>query len=157
MSKKVSTLIIFLIFGVIIGSGVYTFINARGFSYLSSDSEACNNCHVMNEVYADYNKSAHKAFAQCGDCHLPHSFLRKWIGKAQSGLGHMMAFTFDKNLPTHFEASNNTKKWVQENCIRCHQNYVGNILDSTLRDYHDRDTKVSCVSCHQDVGHRRDF
>lgn len=155
-NKTLLFIILALVIGIIIGSGVYTFINANGFSYLSSDSAACNNCHVMNEVYDDYNKSSHKSVAQCGDCHLPHSFVRKWIGKAQSGIGHMIAFSFDKNLPSHFEANKNTKKWVQENCINCHQDYISNVVNPTLKADHNN-ASLSCVSCHKDVGHKRDF
>lgn len=153
--KAILVAILSVVIGIIIGSGIYTFINANGFSYLSSDSAACNNCHVMNEVFDDWNKSPHKNIAQCGNCHLPHSFVQKWLGKAQSGIGHMMAFTFDKNLPSHFEASKNTKKWVQDNCVRCHQNYVDQVVNPTLRSSHDG--SMSCVSCHKDVGHKRDF
>ncbi|STP12770.1 cytochrome c-type protein [Helicobacter mustelae] len=157
MGKKSILMTLFIIIvGVIVGSGVFTFYNANGFSYLSNDSSACNNCHVMNEVYDDYNKSPHKSVAQCVDCHLPHGFVKKWAAKAQSGVGHMMAFTFDKNLPTHFEANEKTKQWVQENCVRCHEDYVKNVVDPTLRASH-QDKSLRCVSCHKDVGHKRDY
>lgn len=156
--KTLSLLGVIALFMVItvVGGGIFTFYNAKGFSYLSSDSSACNNCHVMNEVYADWSKSSHKEIATCSDCHLPHEFIQKWIQKAQSGVSHAYAFTFDKNLPAHFSANNKTKKIVQENCVRCHLPYVQNVVNPTLTPKH-HDTSLRCVSCHQGVGHLRGF
>lgn len=64
----------------------------------------------MNEVYNEYMQGPHsKKFkseprATCVDCHLPHEFFAKWITKAQSGLGHVYAFTFKLDeLPTNFK------------------------------------------------------
>ena len=39
---------------LIVVIGLYTFYNAKGMSYFSNDSEACNNCHIMNDVYNDW-------------------------------------------------------------------------------------------------------
>lgn len=35
--------------GLVLGLGFYTFVYAKGYSYLSDRSEACTNCHVMQE------------------------------------------------------------------------------------------------------------
>ena len=90
-----STFMWFLVVLVIIIAGAgYTFYNAKGMSYFSDDSAACNNCHVMNDVYASWRKSPHsreingKPIASCNDCHLPNEFVNKWIAKAQSGVSH---------------------------------------------------------------------
>ncbi|WP_257874289.1 cytochrome c nitrite reductase small subunit [Helicobacter sp. 13S00482-2] len=141
---------------VVAGGAVFTFYNAEGFSYFSNNSQACNNCHVMNEVYADWNKSSHKRVATCGDCHLPHKFISKWIAKAQSGVGHAYAFTFVKDLPTHFSATKKTEEIVQQNCINCHLPYVQNVVNPTLQNAH-QDKSLKCVSCHKGVGHSRGF
>ncbi|GAD19740.1 cytochrome c nitrite reductase small subunit [Helicobacter fennelliae] len=157
MNKKMSIGIVIAIFivGFIVGNIAYNLYNAKVLSYLTSDSAACNNCHVMNEVFNDHSKSPHKDVV-CIDCHLPHSFIAKWIGKAQSGLGHAYYFTFDKNLPTHFSANQHTKKWVQDNCIRCHGDYATNAINPTTNKNHSQNA-LNCVSCHQNVGHLRDF
>lgn len=153
MSKfSIGAIIVFLL-GLIIGSAIYNLYNAKIFSYFSSDSSSCNNCHVMNEVFDDYSKSSHKAIT-CSDCHLPHSFVSKCIAKAQAGLGHAYHFTFDKNLPSNFSANDNTKKWVQNNCIRCHNDYAKNAINPTLDS---NSEALNCVSCHKNVGHSRDF
>ena len=49
--------IIFLLLAVPLGSGLYTFYYAHGFSYLSDAPEACANCHVMREVYDGFAKT----------------------------------------------------------------------------------------------------
>ena len=37
--------------GAVVGLGLYTFVYARGASYLGNDPAACVNCHVMTEQY----------------------------------------------------------------------------------------------------------
>lgn len=151
-------ILLFIFFAV----GFYTFYNAKGFSYFSNASESCNNCHIMNEVYNDYLASPHSKkiaghpIASCGDCHLPHNFVDKWIDKAESGLGHAYAFTFKlDNLPTNLSATEKSKKIVQENCIRCHSDYAAVAINATTKPH--ADSSLSCVTCHSNVGHKRGF
>ncbi|EAH7187140.1 cytochrome c nitrite reductase small subunit [Campylobacter lari] len=160
-NSKLFAVFLFLLV-ILAGVGMYTFHNAKGTSYFSDASESCNNCHIMNEVYNDYLKASHskevdgKPRATCNDCHLPHSFFEKWIAKAQSGLGHAYAFTFKLNsLPTHLSANAKSKEIVQNNCIECHKEIASNTINPTL-DPH-KDNSLSCVSCHQGVGHKRGF
>ena len=142
--------------------GLYTFYNAKGMSYFSDDSVACNNCHIMNEVYTDYTKSSHskkingKALASCNDCHLPHGFVNKWIAKAQSGIGHAYAFTFKLDeLPSNLSANEKSKNIVQANCVSCHREMVSNVINPTTNPHND--STLKCVSCHEGVGHKRGF
>lgn len=148
---------------VILILACYTFYNAKGMSYLSNDSEACNNCHIMNEVYSDYLSAPHsqkiagQPRAACNDCHLPHGFVSKWIAKAKSGVGHAYAFTFElESLPTNLSANEASKQMVQDNCVRCHIEYVQNAVNPTTIPGHDS-SALSCVSCHEGVGHKRGF
>jgi cytochrome c nitrite reductase small subunit len=46
-----SLLIAGVVFGLLAGLGLYTFVYAQGGSYLTNDPAACVNCHVMNEQY----------------------------------------------------------------------------------------------------------
>jgi cytochrome c nitrite reductase small subunit len=41
-----------LAIGVAIGIGAYTFVYAKGASYLTNDPAACANCHIMEEHYS---------------------------------------------------------------------------------------------------------
>ena len=40
-------LIAAVVIGIAIGLGSYTFVYARGYSYLTNDPAACANCHIM--------------------------------------------------------------------------------------------------------------
>ncbi|MBE2216221.1 MAG: NapC/NirT family cytochrome c, partial [Opitutaceae bacterium] len=55
--------------GAALGICGYTFIYAKGYSYLVNDPAACANCHVMEEQYSGWMKSSHRAVATCNDCH----------------------------------------------------------------------------------------
>ncbi|WP_238386818.1 MULTISPECIES: cytochrome c nitrite reductase small subunit [unclassified Campylobacter] len=160
-SSSIFSIFLVLLF-VLFALGFYTFYNAKGISYFSNASEACNNCHIMNDVYADYLKAPHskkiagEPRASCNDCHLPHSFVDKWIAKAESGVGHAYAFTFKLNdLPTNLSANEKSKAMVQDNCVRCHADYVGVVINATTNPH--KDNTLKCVSCHAGVGHKRGF
>ena len=80
-------------FGIPAGVGAFTFVYAKGFSYLSTDPRACVNCHVMNPQYDAWLKSGHRHTATCVECHLPHGGIAKWAAKAEHGFRHSAAFT----------------------------------------------------------------
>ncbi|RDU67588.1 cytochrome c nitrite reductase small subunit [Helicobacter didelphidarum] len=139
---------------------IYTFYNAKGISYFSDASEACNNCHVMNEVYDDYLKGPHaqkvkgEPRATCNDCHLPHNFISKWIAKAESGVGHAYAFTFKLNdLPPNLNATQKSKEMIQNNCMSCHTDMASHAINATMKK--GANEPLRCVSCHVGVGHKQ--
>ena len=57
--------------GMALGVGMYTFVYARGYSYMTDNAEACVNCHIMQEQFSGWLKSSHRAVAVCNDCHTP--------------------------------------------------------------------------------------
>lgn len=82
--RRSSTLILVLaiLLGVVIGLGAYTFIYAKGYSYLTNNPAACANCHVMQAEYVAWQKSSHHSVATCNDCHTPHNLIGKYAVKA---------------------------------------------------------------------------
>ena len=80
--------------GLALGVGAYTFVYAKGASYLTNDPRACVNCHVMQEQYDGWIKSSHRSVATCNDCHAPHNLVGKYSTKAQNGFWHSFYFTF---------------------------------------------------------------
>src|SRR5688572_4651675 len=68
--------------GAAIGLAMFTFVYARGASYLGNDPATCANCHVMREHYQAWRKSSHHTVAVCNDCHAPPSGLAKYWVKA---------------------------------------------------------------------------
>ena len=57
--------------GLAVGIGGYTFVYARGASYLTNDPAACANCHIMREQYDGWTAGSHRAAAACNYCHTP--------------------------------------------------------------------------------------
>ncbi|RYE57570.1 MAG: hypothetical protein EOP20_07245, partial [Hyphomicrobiales bacterium] len=60
--------------GAAVGLGGYTFVYAKGASYLGNDPNACANCHVMQDHLDGWYKSSHRSVATCNDCHTPAGF-----------------------------------------------------------------------------------
>ncbi len=148
LGLRPSVLILSLMIGALAGVGGFTFNYAEGLSYFSTDPRACNNCHVMNDVYDSWQKSGHHAFAKCIDCHLPHDFIPKYIAKAENGYHHSKGFTFmDFHQPIMIKPKN--AAILQEACLRCHGDFVHEIVvgSTTAKD------AVKCVHCHSNVGH----
>ena len=134
--------------GIVIGLGTFTFGYAEGLSYFSTDPRACNNCHVMNDHYASWQKAGHHQAARCIDCHLPHDVIPKYLAKADNGFRHSKAFTFmDFHDPIQIHPRN--AGILQANCLGCHGDFVHAVIagSTTAED------AVSCVHCHRGVGH----
>ena len=132
--------------GVLIGLGSYTFVYARGYSYLSDNPEACVNCHIMREQFNGWTKSSHKAFATCNSCHVPHDLVGKYMTKAENGFWHSWYFTF-QNFHEPIQMREKSRVIVQENCLGCHGQFVSSITN------HDGADEVNCIQCHSGVGH----
>ena len=133
--------------GIAVGVGGYTFLYARGYSYLTNDPSACANCHVMNAQYAGWQASSHNAVATCNDCHTPHSSLAaKYYVKAENGFRHSLAFTTGRfHEPIAITPAD--RRVAEEACRYCHEPMVGAI------DAHGRGEPLACTRCHPDVGH----
>jgi cytochrome c nitrite reductase small subunit len=143
-----------LVVGLSLGLGLFTFDYAEGLSYFSTDPAACANCHIMNEQYDSWQKASHHTSAKCVDCHLPHSFLPKYLAKAENGYYHSKGFTFqDFHEPIMIKPKN--AHILQANCIGCHGDMVHELVASATSESSDPDNEdaVRCVHCHASVGH----
>ena len=60
MSTQRWALIVAVLIGTLVGVGGFTFVYARGYSYLGDDASACANCHVMHEQYDGWRKSSNQ-------------------------------------------------------------------------------------------------
>jgi cytochrome c nitrite reductase small subunit len=132
--------------GIPAGVGAFTFVYAKGFSYLSTDPRACTNCHVMNQQFDAWLKSGHRHTATCVECHLPHAGAQKWIAKAEHGFRHSMAFTL-QNFKEPIEITPRDRQIVRVNCVRCHEAFVHAVVQTPLRD------ELDCLHCHASAGH----
>lgn len=129
------------------GLGVYTFIYARGYSYLTDDPRACANCHVMREQYDGWVKAPHRKAAACNDCHTPHNLMGKYMVKANNGFWHSYYFT-TQNFKEPIEITKVDRKIALDNCRRCHEAVV-NAIDGP----HGGARRLDCLRCHRGVGH----
>ena len=136
-----------VLFGVFGGVGAFTFGYGKGASYLTNDPAACANCHVMQPQYDSWQKSGHRHVAVCNDCHLPHTFVGKWVTKADNGFFHSLAFTIGGfHEPIQIKPRN--RRVTQNACLHCHKDSVNDMLPAKAGG-----DMLLCIHCHGDVGH----
>jgi cytochrome c nitrite reductase small subunit len=142
------TAVIAALLGTLSGLGAFTFHYGEGLSYFSTDPRACKNCHIMNDQYDSWTKGPHHAVAKCIDCHLPHTFVRKYLAKASNGYHHSKGFTLqDFHEPILIKPGN--AAILQESCLHCHGDFVHDIVRGSTAV----EDAVRCVHCHRSVGH----
>jgi cytochrome c nitrite reductase small subunit len=148
MSRRGLILLFACLLGIPVGVGAFTFVYAKGFSYLSTDPKACVNCHIMNSQYDAWMKSGHRHVAGCVDCHLPHHGLAKWVAKSEHGFRHSVAFTL-QNFKEPIEITPKDRLIVQDNCVRCHDAFVHAVFLSPGP----AGEELRCMHCHAGAGH----
>ena len=178
-----AALLVAALIGVTAGLGAFTFVYARGYSYLGHESSACANCHVMQEHYAAWLKGSHRSAATCNDCHTPHDLVGKYAVKARNGFWHSFYFTTGR-YPDPLRITEGNRKVTEEACRSCHGEVTAAIVPprprgketaalsarttgrpvseaprtAAARDAypspdHAADRSASCIRCHQYVGH----
>lgn len=142
--------------GAAIGLGSFTFVYAKGHSYLTSNPAACANCHIMDEHYAAWLKSSHRAVAGCNDCHTPHDLVGKWATKAKNGFWHSFYFTTGR-YPYPLRITSANREIVEAACRDCHEQMNAWVaIPDAPGEVHQASsdtTAISCTRCHRYVGH----
>ena len=170
MALRGSTLAVVaaVLFGLVAGIGAYTFVYARGYSYLTDDPAACANCHIMREHFDAWTKASHRAVAGCNDCHTPANFVGKYATKASNGFWHSYYFTLG-GFPDPLRATPGAQRVTEARCRGCHGTITeqidpptrtrhvalgpdGQRAASQVADAH-ADPSARCVRCHRYVGH----
>ena len=137
-----------LVAGLAAGVGSYTFVYARGYSYLTNNPAACANCHIMEEYYSGWLASSHRAVATCNDCHTPSNVVGKYATKASNGFWHSFAFTPGR-YPDPLQIKPSNRRIAQASCLKCHSGLVDAMAGHRAEDL------PACVRCHGAVGHPR--
>ena len=142
--------------GTTLGLGAFTFLYARGWSYLTSDPAACANCHVMWDHHAAWQRSSHRAVAGCNDCHTPHDLVGKYATKASNGFWHSFYFTTGR-FPDPIQIKEHNLEITEHACRSCHAAVADAIDHGTA---HGQGAEAAaegeglrCTRCHADVGH----
>ncbi len=142
--------------GAVAGLLSYTFIYAKGYSYLSNNPEACINCHVMEEQYDSWVHSSHHNWATCNDCHLPHSnIVAKYYVKAENGFWHALKFTTG-DYPEHIRERPVSKDITNKACLYCHEDFTEDARHpgAKLSPKAEKEDEIfDCIRCHANVGH----
>ena len=141
------TILLGLIIGISIGLVLYTFVYAKGYSYLTNDPEACANCHVMNEQYDGWIKSSHRSVASCNDCHTPAGTIPKYLTKAENGFRHSFAFTTGM-FHEPIQITEYDRGVTNFACRKCHEE-----MTQAIEGPHINTEPIMCLTCHQRVGH----
>lgn len=148
--QSLKLIIVAIAIGLATGIGVYTFVYAKGYSYMSNNPKSCANCHVMNEQYDAWQKSSHHAVATCNDCHTPSDLVGKYATKASNGFWHSYYFTLN-NFHEPIQITEKSRQITEASCRNCHQNMVESITVSHKKEDLE---EVSCIRCHRSVGHQ---
>jgi cytochrome c nitrite reductase small subunit len=145
---QLGAIIAAVVFGALVGLAGYTFVYARGYSYLSNDPAACANCHVMNEQLDGWVKSSHRSVAVCNDCHTPHDLVGKYATKMRNGFWHSFYFTTG-TFEEPIRILPRDRAIAEGNCLRCHED----IVQAMGTPEHAGERELSCIRCHSSVGH----
>jgi len=146
MRFEVVNIVLGVLIGSMVGLGLYTFVYAKGYSYLSNDPQGCANCHVMEDNYSAWLTSSHHTVATCNDCHAPHDLLGKYAIKATNGFFHSLAFTTG-GFPDVIQIRGYNERVTEGACKYCHAELTSSIIGV----HSGRD--ISCIKCHSGVGH----
>ena len=134
--------------GIPVGVGAFTFVYAKGFSYLSTDPRACVNCSHHERAVRRWLKSGHRHAATCVECHLLAHGLAKWVTKAEHGFRHSVAFTL-QNFKEPIEITARDRRIARENCVRCHEPLVHPVAGG----FGTVERPLDCLHCHGGAGH----
>jgi cytochrome c nitrite reductase small subunit len=173
MRQRYVLMAVTVLVGTALGLGLFTFVYAKGASYLTTNPAACANCHVMAEHYAAWQRSSHRSAATCADCHMPHDFVGKYLAKSTNGFWHSLAFTTGR-FPDPLQIKPANRAIAEQACRDCHQPIV-DAIDPISDDppampiaaqrptgarpqIHDgavasSANRESCIRCHTYVGH----
>lgn len=138
-----------MVVGLAAGLGGYTFVYARGYSYMTNDPQACANCHIMRAHYDAWTRASHRAVAVCNDCHTPAGLIPKYLTKAQNGFWHSFYFTTGR-FPDPIQITRRNHRITEMACRKCHADITA-VID---REHATSAAGgLSCTKCHNDVGH----
>ncbi|HYH45774.1 MAG TPA: cytochrome c nitrite reductase small subunit [Thermoanaerobaculia bacterium] len=154
MTRTAVALVLGGLLGLAAGIGGYTFLYAKGASYLTNDPAACANCHIMQPYYDQWRASTHRAVAVCNDCHTPPGLIPKYATKASNGFWHSYGFTTGRfHEPLRIKESN--RRVTEQACRKCHAE-ITQAIDPAFDGPHQprrADQELSCLRCHNQVGH----
>lgn len=147
MLRRAKLTVVVAMIGIAVGVAGYTFVYAKGYSYLSDDPSGCANCHVMEAHYSAWMKSSHRAVAVCNDCHTPPGLVGKYATKARNGFSHSFAFTTGW-FPDAIQITPRDYEVANQACRKCHED-----ITVAIEGPHGSQAALDCIRCHDQIGH----
>jgi cytochrome c nitrite reductase small subunit len=138
--------------GIAIGLTAYTFVYAKGYSYITNDPAACANCHIMQDHYDAWTRASHRSVATCNDCHTPPGLIPKYLTKAQNGFWHSFYFTVG-GYPDPLRITNRNRNVTEQTCRKCHDELTASIEPVRSSSTPQHGDGLLCTTCHRTVGH----
>lgn len=133
-------------FAAAIALGVFVVVTDTP-AMMGSDSATCANCHVMDAAYENWYHAPHEKWTECVDCHLPHeNVFAYYLAKGKTGMHDVYVFSTG-GTPVMIRANEDTREWVQGNCIRCHEDAVESMLTGI------QPFERNCWDCHRNISH----
>ena len=111
-----------------------------------AEAKFCGKCHAMDYQVSTYSHSSHALEANCGDCHAPHGLVTGSLYAAYTGSRDIFRVVTN-TTPDEIRATDLSKEIIQDNCLRCHGDIMGDIGDTR------ENGGVHCFHCHQNIVH----
>lgn len=111
-----------------------------------AEASFCGKCHAMDEQVSTYQHSSHARDANCGDCHDPHGLVTGSAYAAFTGTRDVYR-VLTNTTPTEIRTTSLSKKVLQDNCLRCHDDIMGDIGDTS------QNGGSYCFDCHKTIVH----
>jgi len=140
--KKLNWKVLVLLIILAAAAGVFVSFGPPQLMARTETALFCASCHVMESQYeAWFNVGAHRTI-RCVDCHLPHQNLPAYyVWKSIDGMKDVVVF-YSGRTPETITLSGRGRRFVQSNCIRCHNERVAMI-----------DQERDCWDCHRFLQH----
>lgn len=139
-----------------------TMIHATG------DYEFCTSCHSHEPIGSSYRESPHGGNnsagwrATCSDCHIPHdnSLHYLWVKGVHGVVDPTMEILKDPyDIDWHGNRERREEYVYDSGCLNCHlyleETGEGNRKAFRAHRRYFRSDDMSCVECHENVGHAR--
>jgi cytochrome c nitrite reductase small subunit len=149
MNSSSKLILSIVLMGILIGVAMYTFIYAKGWSYLTNNPETCANCHIMQPQYDGWIHSSHRNNIGCNSCHTPSDFIGKWYTKASNGFWHSFYFT-SGTFHEPIQITKRSLKITEKRCQQCHEALTLGMHGGPRAQQNGR----WCTRCHSNVGHQ---
>lgn len=115
-----------------------------GFAERIAEPSYCATCHIMKPQYVSFQQGPHSELDSCNDCHLPNTgFVRHWVADAFVGMRDVIYWNLNI-IPERIEATEMSRRWIEENCRRCHADVITDVHPPAGR---------RCWECHREVYH----